>query len=183
MAKSGFDELARWADRAAVNLLYKGRAKAAEQVISDLQELGPQWSGRFSNSWRISTPTGSQSGGSGSEKAPVPVSAPDLTGADVRTKLLGSPFKIDNVAPYADIACDLEEGEFEDPGIAPLKEPSYGDRKTGRRGEPYPNPGARGLKGRNRATAPLDWFVTYVDGGALDKAVENAMKKQERGFK
>ena len=183
MAKNGFDELARWADRAAVNLLYKGRAKAAEAVISDLQEIGPRWSGRFSNSWRISTPTGTQSGGSGQKGNPVPVKAPSLTGADVRTKLLGSPFKIDNTASYAGVATDKETGKFENPKEKPLKEISYGDRKTGIRGEPYPNPGSPRVSGPNRATAPLDWFSTYVDGGALDKTVEKAMGKAERGFK
>lgn len=183
MAKNGFFELARWADRAAVNLLYNGRAKAAEAVISDLQERGPLWSGQFANSWRISTPTGTQSGGSGQQTAPVPVKAPSLTGADVRTKILGSPFKIDNVADYADVACDLKPGTFEDPGIAPLKEPSYGNRENSIRGEPWPVPSTRGVDGGNRATAPLDWFSTYVDGGEMDRTIDHAMKGAERGFK
>lgn len=183
MAKNGFEELARWADRAAVNLLYKGRAKAAENVIADLQELGPAWTGRFSNSWRISTPTGNQSGGSGQKGQPVPVKAPSLTGADVRTKLLGSPFRIDNTADYADVATDKKEGKFINPKEKPIKEVSYGKRDNDIRGEPYPNPSSRGTKGPNRATAPLDWFETYVKGGALDKTVEKAMGNAEKGFK
>ena len=183
MAKNNLNELARWADRAAVNLLYSGRARAAEKVITDLQELGPAWSGKFSNSWRISTPTGSSSGGAGQEGNPVSVKAPELTGADVRTKLLGSPFKIDNTASYADVACDLKPGEFGNPGTPPLKPASRGTRVQGIRGEPWPNSNTRGTKGPNRATAPLDWFTTYVNGGGLDKAVDEAMRKSERGFK
>ena len=183
MPKKGFDELARWADRAAVNLLYSGRAKAAETVVEDLQRLGPAWSGRFSNSWRISTPTGTQTGGVGQEGNPVPVKAPSLTGRDVRTKLLGSPFKIDNTSRYADIATDFKPGTFIDPGEDPIKKPvSYGDRNRGIRGEPYPKSGPT-IDGSNRATAPIDWFPDYVKGGQLDKAVERAMKKVEKGFK
>jgi hypothetical protein len=183
MAKNNLRELARWADRAAVNILYSGRARAAEKVVADLQEHGPAWSGQFSNSWRISTPTGSISGGSGQTGNPVPVKAPELTGADVRTKLLGSPFKIDNTADYADVACDLKPGDFENPGTSPLKPVSRGNRVQGIRGEPWPTPNVRGTQGPNRATAPLDWFTTYVEGGSLDKAVEQAMNKSERGFK
>jgi hypothetical protein len=47
MAKGALDEVVRWLDRAAVNALYKGRARAAEQVVAELQELGPRWSGKF----------------------------------------------------------------------------------------------------------------------------------------
>ena len=183
MAKNNLQELARWADRAAVNILYSGRARAAEKVIADLQKQGPAWSGKFSNSWRISTPTGSTSGGSGQKGNPVPVKAPELTGADVRTKLLGSPFKIDNTADYADVACDLKTGDFEDPGEPAIKPISRGNRTRGIRGEPWPNPSSPGTEGPNRATAPLDWFTTYADGGALDAAVEQAMRGAERGFK
>ena len=183
MAKNGLKELARWADRAAVNSLYRGRAKAAEDVVADLQKLGPGWSGRFSNSWRISTPTGTQTGGTGQLGKPVPVQAPTLTGKDVRSKLLGSPFKIDNTASYADIATDLKPGTFTNPGIEPVKKPvSYGERNKRIRGEPYPKSGPN-LEGPNRATAPIDWFTNYVNGGQLDKTVEKAMGKLERGFK
>jgi len=183
MAGNGFKELLRWADRAAVNALYSSRARAAEDVIKDLQERGQLWSGKFSNSWRISTPTGTQSGVLGQQTPPRPVQAPSLTGADVRTKLLGSPFEVDNVADYADIACDLKPGNFEDPGIAPLKEPSYGNRERGIRGEPWPVPESRGVDGPNRSTAPLDWFTTYVDGGEMDRTIERAMRNGERGFR
>jgi hypothetical protein len=183
MAKNAFDELSRWGDRVAVNLLYKGRARAAEQVVAELQELGPRWSGKFSNSWRISTPTGTTAGGTGQEGNPVPVKAPELSGADVRTKLFGSPFRVDNTASYADVATDLATGDFENPGKPALKPVSRGNRTKGIRGEPWPVPGTRGTQGPNRATAPLDWFTTYVDGGSLDKAIEKAMRQTEKGFK
>jgi hypothetical protein len=183
MAKNDLKKLVQWADRAAINILYSGRARAAEDVISDLQELGPRWSGRFSNSWAINTPIGTKSGGSGQETNPVHVKAPAFLGKAIQIDSLGSAFKINNSAEYADVACDLTTGTFTDPGIKPLKEPSYGDRNNGKRGEPWPVQGVRGTKGRNRATAPLDWFITYVDGGHMDKTVENAMKKSERQFK
>jgi hypothetical protein len=183
MARNQLGELAQFLDRASVNLLYRGRAKAAEDVVQDLQRLGPGWSGRFSNSWRISTPTGTQTGGTGQPGEPVPVQAPTLTGKDVRSKLLGSPFKIDNTSPYADIATDLKPGKFIDPGIKPVKEPvSRGERNRSIRGEPYPKSGPN-LEGPNRATAPIDWFTDYAKGGQLDKTVERAMGKLERGFK
>ena len=183
MAKNAFDELSRWGDRVAVNLLYKGRARAAEQVVAELQELGPRWSGKFSNSWRISTPTGSTSGGTGQTGDPVPVKAPELSGADVRTKLLGSPFKIDNTVSYADVATDLATGDFENPGKPPLKPAVRGTRAKGIRGEPWPVADVQGTQGPNRATAPLDWFTAFAGGGTLDKVVERAMRQTEKGFK
>ena len=185
MAKNDFKKLVKWADRAAVNLLYEGRAKAAEAVITDLQKLGPIWTGQFSNSWRLNTSIGSKSGGSGQKGQPVPVKAPSLSGADVRNKLLGSPFSVDNTANYAGIATDKETGKFINPNEKPLNQDrvSYGNRSRGFRGEPYPNAGSKGIEGPNRATAPLDWFENYLKGGGVDKAVEKAMNKAAKRFK
>lgn len=182
MASTGFKRFLEEIDRITVSALYHSRAVAAENVVKDLQKLGPGWTGKFSNSWQIETPTAS-SGGTGAEGSPQPVKAPRVSGRDVRTKLLGSPFKLENTAPYADIACDLKPGTFRDPGTDAIKPIARGRRSGGLRGEPWPKGSGPGGSGPHRATAELDWFVTYTNGGSLQRTVDRAMKKAEADFK
>ena len=183
MASAGFKGFLEEIDRITVSALYHSRAAAAENVVKDLQKLGPAWTGKFANSWQIETAT-STSGGTGVEGAPQPIKAPRVSGRDVRANLLGSPFKVKNTAPYADIACDLKPGEFRDPGtdaIKPIARRAV--RSGGLRGEPWPKGSGPGGSGPNRSTAELDWFVTYTEGGNLQKTVDRAMKKAEADFK
>jgi len=179
----GFKGFLEEIDRIAVSALYGGRAEAAEQVVKDMQDLGPAWTGQFSNSWVIETSTGQKAGGGGAQGEPVSVKAPKITGRDVRANVLGSPFKIGNEATYADVACDLREGVFKDPGVAPIKPASRGTRSKGIRGEPWPKGSSPGSEGPNRSTAEQDWFVTYVNGGNLQKTVDRAMKTAESRLK
>ena len=182
MANDGFKGFLEEIDRIAVSALYNSRAIAAENVVKDLQELGPVWTGQFANSWQIETAT-SSSGGTGVEGTPQPVKAPRVSGRDVKANLLGSPFKIKNTSTHAEVACDLETGTFEDPGVAPIKPIARGTRDGGIRGEPWPKGSGPGGSGRNRATAERDWFVTYTNGGSLQRTVDRAMKKAEADFK
>jgi hypothetical protein len=182
MASAGFKGFLEEIDRIAVSALYNSRAVAAENVVKDLQRLGPAWTGKFSNSWQIETATAS-SGGTGAEGPPQPVKAPRVSGRDVNANLLGSPFKLKNTAPYADIACDLKVGEFRDPGTDAIKPIARGRRSGGLRGEPWPKGSGPSGSGPNRSTAELDWFVTYTEGGSLQKTVDRAMKKAEGDFK
>lgn len=176
MARNDVGRLLKDLDKYAVNVVYNGRAKAAEAVIRDLQAIGPIWTGRFSNSWQITTPTGAVSGGSGARGPARPVVAPALAGGDVRRVLLkgSKPFHITNKAAYADQASDL--APFKPSGVVP--EPMVGNfvMEEGTR----PRGGLRGEligEGVNVSTAKLDWFTTYAQGGQLDKTVERVMRK------
>lgn len=166
MARNEFRRLAENFDRFATALVSRAPAKAAELVVSDLQKLGPVWSGEFANSWAISTAS-RQTEGSRAPGQPQRLSAPLLSGRE----LLGKPeikYTIFNTAEYAAIAQDLEPGSFKKIG-RPLKTPvASGTRSGGIRG----NVGSG--TGNAESTAALDWFTTYINGGNLDKTVEVA---------
>lgn len=169
MARNDLKKLAENLDRLATAAFSRGPARAAEQVVADLQERGPQWTGRFSNSWVIASGS-RQTEGSGNTGAAVRLSAPLLTGRE----LLFKPeikYTIFNKSPYADYAQDLAEGYFWPPKDAPDpigKNINYGARvNPSRRGELSGAGGAR-------STAPLDWFTDYVNGGKFDKTVQVA---------
>lgn len=162
------DRLAENIDRIAVAAFSRGPARAAEEIVTDLQEAGPVWSGRFSNSWEISTSDGRRTAGSGAPGMPKRIAAPLLSGRgfafdDVK-------YTVSNFSSYADQARDLVEGDYIDPGTLPLKEYDRGTRVSGIRGDLIGND-----EGPNRSTAPLDWYTTYVRGGAIDKRIKIAL--------
>lgn len=182
MARNQIWELLKDLDTLAVSLGYNGPAKAAESVISDLQAVGPIWTGKFSNSWQITTPTGVISGGTGAVGPAKPVGAPLLKGKDfARIVSAGArPFRIHNTTNYADQATDL--APFRPTGRVP--DPMVGNfvMEQGTR----PEGGLRGEligEGINVSTAKLDWFTNYAGGGQLDKTVARAMRKNVRGFR
>jgi hypothetical protein len=158
------DRLGDNLDRLAVAAFSRGPARAAEEIVIDLQEAGPVWSGRFSNSWQIETSDGRRTAGSGSPGMPQRVPAPLLSGRgfvfdDIK-------YTISNFASYSDEARDLVEGVFIDPGTIPLKEYDRGTRVSGIRGDLIGDD-----EGPNRSTAPLDWYTTYVRGGGIDRRI------------
>lgn len=159
-------------DRVAATTVYNGPKRAAERIVRDVQKLGPAWSGEFSNSWQIETPTTTVRG-TGAPGQPAPIYAPVLTGRQVTKSFLTKDkvvFRISNFAPHADIATDVEAGIFVDPGTEPIKP----IEKTGTRQK-----GIRGLltgSGGNQRTAPFNWFGLYLRGGQLDKTIEVTMR-------
>lgn len=172
MARNGIWNLAKELDRVAATTVYNGPKRAAERIVRDLQERGPAWTGEFSNSWQIATPTGIR-GGTGAQGRPVPIYAPALSGQQVTRSILTKNkivFTISNFSPYAGIATDMEPGVFINPGTEPIKDVD----KVGKRQR-----GIRGLlvgQGGNRRTAPMDWFSIYLKAGAVDKAIQIAME-------
>lgn len=169
MARNDLQKLAENLDRLATAAFSRGPARAAEQVVADLQKAGPQWTGRFANSWVI-TSGSRQTEGSGNAGAAVRLSAPLLTGREFLFKP-EIKYTIFNKAPYADYAQDIKEGYFYPPAEAPNPigtNITYGNRV---------NPSRRGElsgAGGGRSTAPLDWFATYVNGGKFEKTVQVA---------
>ena len=65
-------------NRVKISTLYSGPAKAAEKVVTELQEAGPSWTGLYSNSWQIEI-EGQKSTGTRREGNPQPVKAPKLS--------------------------------------------------------------------------------------------------------
>jgi hypothetical protein len=191
MAKNQFNELLQDLDQLAVNLVFDGPARAAEEMIKDLQEESPAWTGKFRNSWFIQSPDGKKTGGGGQEGEAIPVPAPKLSGAQVGKaflqKLIGSKsdssrlFTIGNSAPYADQATDLEPFRPGDDEL-PERKTSSKYREFGFRPENARRGDVRG-KGPNSSSAPLDWFSDYHGSGKADKAVKRAYSRGFKGFR
>ena len=180
MAKGQLDRLLGNLDRFATAAFSRAPAAAAEKTVADLQERGPVWTGRFSNSWQIASESRVVSG-SGQPGWPQKLSAPLLSGRELVFKPVVK-YTISNFAngpqgPYALQAMDLEEGTFINPGTPPLKSAKYGTRISGIRGD-IP----AGTKGPNRSTAPLNWFNDYVQGGYLDRTVRVSFDQALRGI-
>lgn len=153
-----------------------GVAQSAQAVVKDLQELGPAWSGEFSNSWEIASAS-KVSSGSGSSGKPQRILAPILTVDEYKFKPEVK-YYIANKAPHADIALDLVESTYRYPGSEPIKKAERGERVTGLRGDLSVN-----ASGPNRRTAPLDWYTTYLRGGAIDKRISTYMDQALRNVK
>ena len=163
-----FNKLAKDADEIFASLIASRTLNTTERVVKALQKAGPQWSGEFSNSWTISTKSRT-SLPSKRKSLPEDVKAPKVTGKEV---LSGNTWliRIENIAPYAAIAMDLEEGQFSRGFYlgGPINKSKWkqgGGRRTMmtmKRGEI--NKGQGGMASR---TAPLDWFANFKKGGRL----------------
>ena len=180
MARNELKRLAQNIDRLAVAAFSRAPAAAAEKIVGELQERGPAWTGRFSNSWQIASESRTVSG-SGNEGGPQKISAPLLTGRELlfkpEIKYSISNFATGPQGPYARKAMDLEEGKYIYPGVPPLKPADRGTRTSGIRGQLTVSG-----EGPNRRTAPLDWFTTYTNGGAIDRTVRVSFEQATKGI-
>ena len=114
-------------DKTIAAFFLSGAQGAAMQVVDDLQERGPSWTGKFSNSWQIETRTPGLEW-RGTMQAGEPVSpfqdgsgGPKVTMRDARDVLEKGKvaFRVSNVSPvnnsgqqYAEFATDRKEGVF-----------------------------------------------------------------------
>ena len=151
--------------------------KTAVEVMNDLGRRGPAYSGEFRDSW-IAVPEGKGAGGSAGGEYPYQLSdIPELS-TTRREVSRAIKFTIENTQPYAGYALDLIEGRFYPPDkFGPIKEPvETGKRSAGltKRGD------VTAGTGDAKSTAELDWYVTYINGGGLQKALEKGVKL---GFK
>lgn len=186
MAKP-FERLLKDYDRLAGSLVLGGPTLCAQKIVKDLQEVGPRWSGRFSNSWQIRGPQGQTARGTGQAGQPQEIaftSAP-FTGLQATRTLYRTfatkdkvVFTISNFSSYAEVAMDLKPGVFIRPGKDSLKDPV----KTGKRID-----GIRGKivsgRGTNESTAILDWYSNYLGGGKVDKTIQVTMDGIKLGFR
>jgi hypothetical protein len=132
--------------------------EAAEQIVNDLKEVGPYWSGDFESAWVVKSGTTRVSANRqpSGERPPTPrgrqvtpVSVPPARGRK------STEYTIGNEMEYRNVAMDLEPGR---------------------------------IKGGGNETAEQDWYRTYVEGGnlrlTLQQATDRAAKDPKiRGFK
>ena len=156
----------------------------AVQIMNDLAEAGPEWSGEFKNSWQaVPLGEGSKIGKSGS----FPYKIGNIPRLSTKKEEIrrANKLQIINTSKWAKYALDIEEGRFTPPNFPRKERPRHPKGevvKTGKR-----DPDSLTLRGQisggdggARITAPLFWYNKYLDGGGLQKSVEAGVKL---GFK
>jgi hypothetical protein len=193
MAKKGFwqggKELAEELDRLGGSLALVGPTLAAERVVREVQQAGPSWTGKFSNSWQIEGPQGQLVKGDGQSGEPRPVefTSTPFTGRQAtatlfRTTVLKDKivYRISNFSPYAAEATDEVQGTFIRPKDAVIPQTQLGLSKwdpqdTTRLPNTYRGQTTGGRpNGSASRTAPLDWLATYASTG-INRAVKIEM--------
>lgn len=140
---------------------------AAVEIMNGLVDAGPGFSGQFSSAWYAvepgQSPGGPRSAGNFMYKY-------DLRNVPKTRFRSGTYYEIVNGADYAPQALDLEEGRFIRIGD-PIKTPvAEGSRYGSRRGQVSDG------DGQSVSTAPLDWYNTYTNGGAMQRDLGNGVK-------
>lgn len=197
MARKGFwqggKEIGEEIDRIAASATLIGPITAAERVVRELQQAGPSWTGRFSNSWQIEGPQGQTVKGDGQPGEPRPVeftsapfTGPQAAATLLRIKLLKDKvvFKISNTSKYADVATDEREAVFIRPTPEPLTQlgrSKYFEGDKPRQGQTYRwDVGSKAVVGPSSRTAEQDWLPNYVSSG-LNRAIQISMDAALRG--
>jgi hypothetical protein len=186
VAKKGFFErgmnLLDELDRIAATTIYNGPKRAAERVVSELQQAGPSWTGRFSNSWQIQTPTRLVKG-TGQPGEPQRLFTPSLRGREVSKSFISKDsvvFTITNFSPHTLEAIDVVEHDrtyWRRPTPEPTTQlgKSKWEVAGPRTSVSYRGQIAGGDEGSSSSrTAPLDWFATYASA-KLDRAIKIEM--------
>ena len=162
---------------------------SAMQIVKDLQDEGPSWTGKFSNSWQIETRTpGLEWRGTMQEgKAVSPFDdgsgGPKVTMRDARDVLEKGKvaFRVSNVSPvnnsgqqYAEFATDRKEGVFSGKwaGTEPKTQKGKESRETAQTKRNIPdkrgNIGSGTQEGLSSRTAEEDWFDRYINEKMTD---------------
>jgi hypothetical protein len=182
MARKPFSQLSRDA-RYRINLAVR---KAAVEIMNDLAEAGPVYSGELRDSW-IAIPVGKGARGSVGGGYPYTLSQVPQLSITVRELDRKIKFTIENTAAHAEYALDLAEGffippEFERDEPMPGNVIVQGSRSNPSfRGEVTPGGTTKsGEQGRAESSAPQDWYVNYLDGGGLQNALGRGVRL---GFK
>jgi hypothetical protein len=169
-AGKGFGNALRNITDDARKAAIQGLRTAARDVLNDLVEVGPAYSGKFQSNWYVESDTG----GKGRVSTPGPrgwglQAIPLISQQEARRGR--TTLYIGNSTPYATVAMDLEPGKFIRPDFEPLKTPVAQGRRVGRfRGD------VTSGEGNAISTAERDWFVNYMDGGAFTRAFNRGAK-------
>ena len=189
MAKNDFMKLAKNLDLVFASAVSFGPIRAAHRTVRELQQEGPSWTGRFSNSWQIETPDGRSFKGSGSPGEPQPLPIPALTGRQAVKAGFAKDrvvFTISNFSPWAGEAVDFVDNHYWRP--TPEPQTSLGKKKWEQSGRKRPTEKHRRFDiysesdpGNASRTADQDWFTTYVTT-KLDRAVTVEMDNMFRSL-
>ena len=164
-----------------------GARNAAVQVMNDLGEEGPVWSGEFRDSWIA---VSKQKGGSTASSGSYPYNLSNVPKLSLEQKEQVKKIEITNTSEWALYALDLKKGKFTPKNFPRPKDgrplhPKGDVVATGKRdpdsltfrGE------ISGGDGGARITAPLDWYSTYLKGGEFKKALRKGLQMGFKGKK
>ena len=84
---------------------------AAVEIMNDLAEKGPEWTGDFKNSW-MAIPAGKGASGSAGGEYPYTLDDVPILSNTLAEMRRVTKFRLENRQPYAPYALDLEEGRF-----------------------------------------------------------------------
>jgi hypothetical protein len=143
---------------------------AATLTIRSLQQIGPNYSGRFQKSWEAQPTSPSRGvGAAGGVPYLVPGAAPKIG------------YEIVNTAPYAPQALDLEPGTFIRPDFRPKGRIVAEGTRTGPiRGDVNNEPpGERDPRGIS--TAERDWYTTYAGTGGFSEDFKKGLGPEKPG--
>ena len=152
----------------------------AVQIMNDLAEAGPEWSGEFKNSWEaVPLGEGSKIGKSGSYPYKLN-NIPQLSTAKEAISKANK-LQITNTSEWAEYALDIEEGRFTPPNFPRKERPGHPKGEVVKTGKRDPDSltlrgQISGVTGGARITAPLFWYNKYLNGGGLQKSVEAGAK-------
>ena len=199
--KNELPDLAKEVNRYTATVLNKGVLPGVEEVVKELQHLGPSWTGLYSNSWQIQVGN-EKSTGTRRPGEPKPVKAPKMNVKSIRSgRVSRDEIKIEirNLARSRFYAQDEKEGRFrrgkfksgkiiEDKpkttlgkGKDKFEQVNQG-RVIGFRGDI----GGGKDSGISSRTAELDWLPKYLRGGSLQQTIKlelNKSIKKARGKK
>lgn len=169
MAKRSIDFLVK--DLEALTI--QGAAEAAVQIMNDLVEAGPGYTGDFSSSWYTVAP-GKSPGGPRNNNGLYKYTLRNVPKTKFKTTGV---YSIVNTSPYAAEAMDLvpySKGDNIPDRVVTTKDITTGTREPGAtRGEVFGD-------GSATSTAPADWWFTFGRGGGLSSSLAKGFK---RGFK
>ena len=178
--KKFFRDLKRNED-VTVRRILKGARTAAKNVMNDLAERGPEYTGIFKDSWRARViETGQQKDGEYPYSIlDVPKLLPDkATAFDLRVK--GIPkLEVYNTQPYQEYALDLKRGKFR-PDMFSNGQPIPPIGRVVKQGGRGKDPVFRGefvnSIGTGKSTARPNWFRTYIKGAKFRSSIEKGVR-------
>ena len=155
-----------------------GVRNAAVQVMNDLAEKGPVWSGKFRDSWIAIS---KQKEGASVSNGSFPYNLNNVPQLSLKQKEQVKKIEITNTSKWAKYALDLEEGRFTPPNFPRPERPKTPKGNVVQMGRRDPN--STTLRGQisngaggAQITAPLFWYNKYLNGGGLQKSVEAGVK-------
>jgi hypothetical protein len=152
--------------------------QAAVQIMNELADAGPGYSGKFSSAWYAVPPGGSPGSNRSTDRlygyeGDVKYDLRNVPKSKFKKLKEGTYYEIVNGMDYAPQALDLEPGEFIQPEDEPIKDPpvNRGKRTGDFRYEVVGNEPEGAV-----STAKANWYNTYSSGGALSKSFEQGVK-------